>query len=143
LGAFGRHFVAECGAKASGVSEAECRPSRSTPGGYARFGADMALCAGERGWIVENSVFKFESFKAHGWWLRAFGSHFVAEWVAKAAALARQSVVEAGTLSGDAKFSARIGTLCQWVRLVIQGLRQSLCGRVRCQSSGGSEAECC
>jgi hypothetical protein len=68
----------------------------------------------------------------------AFGSHFVAECVAKAAALARQSVVEADTLGGDAKLSARIGTLCQWARLVIQGFWQALCGRVCCQSSGVS-----
>jgi hypothetical protein len=53
IGGFWQALCGRVWCQSSGMSEAECRPSRSTPGGYARFGAGMALCAGERGWIVE------------------------------------------------------------------------------------------
>jgi hypothetical protein len=45
-----------------------------------------------------------------------FGRQFVAECVAKAAALARQSVVEADTLSGYAGFGARSLHVCVFFR---------------------------
>jgi hypothetical protein len=45
-----------------------------------------------------------------------FGRHFVADCVAKAAALARQSVVEADTLSGYAGFGARSLHVCVFFR---------------------------